>query len=514
LRYPIAYLPNAGAVSGYGFHISAPFVSDQARHAPAAGDPVNERMIERATDVAARILARHLVPATGPAALNLICPPTGQTENTTAMVTAVGRKGGLPVASAKKSRSAGRYPRRSSLATWPTSRGPIVFPYSSSEASARYLARLVPEGISRLHPDVPQFVIEIFAGGAAPEICQPFRASDALDRMCGTSQYFAWRSDDHRQEAFSDPARVADYLKLLSNEAQLVRARAEQIKELALLPISAGRPAPWSAVEWASPDPPEVPGVSAHKIVHPKLRSVRLLRRGLLALPTFNLEQRLASLNWDKVVSAARERYLSWLVANARRLKSGTLTAIAKHPVFQAADGSFHKLEALCLIRDPNLRRAMARHVKTPSDTVQSLIRLRRKALPIRSMPSAEECRAWFEAALVQIAPESDEVLDRDALRNLDRLEQAMQLLLKIADPGLVAEVKSWHHRTMSKAARLWPVHALHILTDAVAACELDPDDLLGRRPTDMWKILGVRQHPSMRLSSALSLTGAWSCPR
>src|SRR5207247_1612560 len=41
LRYPITYLPDAGAVTHYGFHLSAPFVSDQARHAPASGGEIN-----------------------------------------------------------------------------------------------------------------------------------------------------------------------------------------------------------------------------------------------------------------------------------------------------------------------------------------------------------------------------------------------------------------------------------------------------------------------------------------
>ena len=141
-----------------------------------------------------------------------------------------------------------------------------------------------------------------------------------------------------------------------------------------------------------------------------------------------------------------------WLIANSRRLKSATLSAISKHPIFAAADGSFHKFEALCLIRDLYLRQAMASHVKAPSEIVQSLVRSYPSKLKIRSIPTADECRGWYAAASGQIAPREDQVLDRNALEGLDRLEQTIQLLLKVAVPELVAEVKGWHHKTANKA--------------------------------------------------------------
>jgi hypothetical protein len=246
LRYPIAYPLTAKAVSGFGFHISAPFVSDQARHAPAAGDQVNAGIVERATDAAARLLARHLVPVTGPAALAVIRPSTGVTEKSPALVVAVGKYGGLPIAIAdrkdKETSSRARTRRRASPgdAKWPTSYGPVLFSHASTPATARNLASVAPKEWPRLHPDVPNFVIEVFVAGNEPNICRPFRVSDAVDRMCGTSKQFPWRSDKEREEEFSDPARVERYLKLLSDEAGIVKARAADIKRLALLPISVG----------------------------------------------------------------------------------------------------------------------------------------------------------------------------------------------------------------------------------------------------------------------------------
>ena len=402
LRYPIPYPATAGALSRYGFHISAPFVSNQARHAPAAGDPVNGSIIERAANVAARILARHLVPRTGPDALLLIHPSSGPNEQTEGLVVAVGRLGGLPIAAggggkARDTDARGR--TRQPGAAWRTGRGPLVFPYAANRATNRCLTMLMPEGLPRLHPDVPPFVINTFAAGKDPDVCRPFRPADAIDRICGTSQQFPWRSDKQREEVFADPDRVVVFLKLLSVESVVVRARADEIKKRALLPISGGETGLWSTVEWAISDPPEVPGASTPKVIHPKLRSTRLLQRGLLKLPQFNLDRRLASLVWDKVIAAARERYLRWLVANARRLKPATLATIARHPVFEASDGTYHPLEALCLIREPNVRRTLASHVKMPSATVQLLIASRRSVLKLRSKPSVEECRAWHAEA-------------------------------------------------------------------------------------------------------------------
>ena len=87
---------------------------------------------------------------------------------------------------------------------------------------------------------------------------------------------------------FRPGSRGERYLKLLSDEAGIVKARAADIKRLALLPISVGGTAPWAAVEWAASDPPEVPGVSTHKIIHSKLHSIRLLRLGLLKLQSLS----------------------------------------------------------------------------------------------------------------------------------------------------------------------------------------------------------------------------------
>jgi hypothetical protein len=501
LRYPITYPVTAGALSGYGFHIAAPFASNQARHAPAAGDPVNQSIIERAADVAARILARHLVPHAGPDALSVIHPSSGSNEHTAELVVAVGRLGGLPIAVGNRNKrpSAGlRGGASRPGTTWRTSRGPLVFPHVARGAPPRWLSMLVPDGLHRLHPDVPRFVIDTFAAGGEPGICRPFRPADAIDRMCGTSQQFPWRSDKQREEVFSDPDRVADYLKLLSAESATVRTRADDIKKRALLPISGGGTGLWSTVEWAISHPPEVPGASAHiKIIHPKLRSTRLLQRGLLKLSRFNLDRRLVNLVWDKVLYSVRERYLRWLVANARRLKPATLASIARHPVFEASDGSYHPLGALCLIREPNLRRALASHIKMPSATTQSLIASRRAVLKLRSKPSVEECRAWYAEAFSQIAPVEGQVLDRQAIRNLDQLEQVVQLLLQLNDPELLSDIKDWDHRTASKTGHLRPVYCLHLPTDAVAACQLSPEDLLGRRPIDIWETLGAREHPS-----------------
>jgi hypothetical protein len=88
LRYPIGYLAVAGAATGHGLHISAPFVSDQARHAPAAGDPTNACICDCANAIVARIIARHLVPTIGPSSLELIRLPAGRNAKAVALLEA------------------------------------------------------------------------------------------------------------------------------------------------------------------------------------------------------------------------------------------------------------------------------------------------------------------------------------------------------------------------------------------------------------------------------------------
>jgi hypothetical protein len=91
LRYPITYLPDAGAVTDYGMHLSAPFVSNQARHAPASGGETNTEIIKRGEEFTARILSRYLVPKFGPSVLALIRSAGLSTPQTEGLIEAVGR---------------------------------------------------------------------------------------------------------------------------------------------------------------------------------------------------------------------------------------------------------------------------------------------------------------------------------------------------------------------------------------------------------------------------------------
>jgi hypothetical protein len=500
LRYPIAYPADAGAVTDYGLHLSAPFVSDQARHSPASGGETNPEIIERAEKVAARILARHLVPKFGPLALELIRSAGISTERTSGLIEAVGNLGGLPiVASSKSHRRRGLMGAPRSLRRrtgWKTSRGPMVVPHSPNPVTARYLTQLLPRGTVQLHPNTPSFVVDAFVSDSMAHICRTFTRGDVIDRLCGTSERFRWPSEARRLEELSNPARMLLYLGVLSNEPHLRKSRANDIRRLAVLPISGRGSDLWCTVSWANSEPPEVPGVRKHKIIHPKLRRHGLLQTGPLRLERFNIEDRLSNLDWSNVVDSARETYLVWLATNAKHLKQRTVRAIAEHPVFQASDGSFHPFRDLCLIQDAPLRNALAQHVKAPSPKVLAIMRAKRTCFKIRIVPWAAEVRHWYQAVFGQIAARKN-ALDEETLPFLDMIEDTIQRLLRIGDRALVDEVRGWGHQTVNRSGHLRPIHELHAPTEAVTACKLSDHDLIGDGPTNVWRHFGIRETPS-----------------
>lgn len=336
----------------------------------------------------------------------------------------------------------------------------------------------------------------MFVSGKFPNICRAFTAADVIDRLCGTSRRFSWSSDAERLGELSDPIRVAVYLELLGTTPLLAKSRAHDIKHCGMLPLSGGGSDIWRSVLWTPSDPPTIPGVSKHTVIHPHLRNYQVLKSGSLALSRFDIEDRLSTLDWRPVVDPSGEKYLVWLTQNAKRLRRNTLSSIMAHPVFQASDGSFHTFAALCSIGDAQLREAMSRHVKMPSANTIALVRVRPGALKLRTIPSVSETRGWYQSAAASIAQHIN-VLGPQELEILDHVEATIERLLRISDRALGNEIRGWKHRTLSRSGRLRPMNELHEITEAVSACRLSDDDLVGSTRAATWKNFGLRDSPS-----------------
>jgi hypothetical protein len=172
------------------------------------------------------------------------------------------------------------------------------------------------------------------------------------------------------------------------------------------------------------------------------------------------------------------------------------MSKIAEQPIFQSTDGSFHPLKALCDVQDPELSRALKGHFKAPTEKVRSLVRAKRKALSMRTVPSPAEIKAWYLHQFEKIGG-SDGALDQSARGALDRIESIMDRLGRYGATDILAEMLSWAHSTVTRAQSLRLVRDLHLETEVVSACELMGEDLIGGRHNELYARLGAQRNPS-----------------
>lgn len=500
-RYPISYQAGGGAVTGLGLHISAPFTSDQARHGPAAGDIRNESMREQALHAAAEILARDVVPSFGPAALELLRPPGGVTAAARGLLGILVEMRGLPIyrntrgrvhVPADKSRAkATPVPRRRGHT------GPVLLPAGDDSGLDTLLWGLCPRHLPRIDQRIPAFVLAELLATPRPERYLPFTPNDAIDRLCGSSTAFAWRSEKERTSEFAVPARSALYLRVLDRRPDLLRARGAEIKSRALLTTSDGMVAPWAQLRRAEVAPPVIPGIAAPKILHPLLgRFTKVLKHPTTAVPRFDIEAHVTGRNWSPVVDRARDAFFDWLSAHGKRFRAATLQDIAKQPIFRAADGSLQVLAELCEIKDTALRRLLANHVKTPSEKVRSFVRARRRALLLRTMPNSAEFKAWYASRRGRLGSVGAQ-LDQADLVALDQFEAGLEIVRLRGGKEVQDTLRSSGHVTATRTAVLRPVPDLHLETEAVAANGLANSDLVAGRHTKLYEWLGAMKLPS-----------------
>jgi len=492
LRYPIAYPDSQGqAYSGYGFHISAAFVSDTPRHGLSSHNKRNEYLLKAARNAAVGLFRERLVPRYGPEVYRLIRRQDrpdldGEREFAKALLAG----GGLFV----RQRSTTGLSRLQPL----PSRSPVTVTRFANDLAAisREIQAFAPVGSWVLDVKTPECIISALESLDSSRV-RLFTDLDVI-RDLAPANPEAQRGrvlDTTQLDTLTSRLRI---LQRVSDERRLPGDLEAAIKGGGLLPDADGRLQDWSSVLHATEPPPVIAGAPQPRVVHPALSGLRCLREGSLKLTRFKIDGFVSAIDFVKVPAASRGEFLGWLTAHRERLKGDTLVTLAEAPIWPTASGGFSRLPDMAVPREP-LRSLLAETIPQPAKALLALSLVNsnpRSAFYLRPHATAQELRRWFISASARAASLRAVGDEAQSAKLIGGIEDALEF---IADSDryspYLAEI-SQGHETLSRGGETRLVTVLHLPTDAVQSCELLPADLLPPGRRRLYERLGAARRP------------------
>jgi len=473
LRYPIGY-PNGefDAWTGYGFHVSAPFVSDTTRHGLAPNADRNVLLLQRAKAAMVETLRSRLLQKYGPEALWLLRAegrpnPVREREIAQDLL----RAGALLV---RKLNSSGEISEPRLL----TAGSKVTIAVCTDQPSrvVKELFPLAPPSALLLDERTPAFIVEPLTSLNSDSVVI-WTDNDAVLGLTPIDQ-----ADKEARLSFPlDHERLVRSFLMLNfadrahRRGTLSQDVISKLLNCGLLPTSDGNEHPWRNVTICASPPPPIDGVQSPFTLHSALSNLRLLREGPLRVQRFRLDNYLSRLDFNRAGKSARNAFLRWLKKQHGRLRPATLSRIAEYPIWPGTDGEHYPLNAFVSPRSEKLRSIMCGVVPQPSDALANFPGLRgssRGALYLRKLPSEAELRRWYDLVSEKIRAAEDAGDASALIAALAEVESGLDHLL--IDRNLAAYVVSvgGTHRTLSKDGNLVPVSDLHLPTREVEASE------------------------------------------
>lgn len=519
-RYPIGYPKGYGtAQTGFGFNLSAPFISSTARHGLADGfQATNSRMIERCERKVIEVLREYLVPRYGPSSLNLLKDPDEHDIATTKrLVHMAAEFGALPRADKRYGR---RNKGRQSTKTvkWSYRCVPVgrtekrrkfvipCFTWQKRRISP-LLAKLCPPNERQLHPKTPEFIVEILAAAAANDTGHPhsyyttFDENDVMTRLQpGKDGFFPWDSEESWNKELSNTDRVQLYLSVIAKAAEvneLDDGKVKELRSMGKLPTVKGYLRSWHELLRATTDAPIIPGAEPPPILDIRISNIPLLRRGRLALKPFNLDDYVRNLQIESADFETRVAFFRWLRRNHSAPKGSTIKSFASLSIWPTTEGELCTLNELCY-PSKRIREIMCECIKVPTTSVLNFPKLRRDGrglLRLRSYPSKQELKQWYFSQITLLEPNAP--LTQKQMDYLADIERTIAVLLSIKT---LRDRMGWlkqEHMTVNGRGELSSIEDLHLNTQHVNVCELRPEDLLAGSEHALYRSLGALTRPS-----------------
>lgn len=495
LGYPISYSTDH-VRSGNGFNISGPFISGRARHS-ISDDERNGDIIAAARLAFAELTARQLVPLFGVPTLNLLCSerwPDAAAEDT--LISDMLARGAFPVAAAQTPGKA-MFGVGSSASGSASHRVSIASPtYDRARISSR-LVRLAPESTNRLHPDaapaaVAALLRALDAGDSRVTWFNELRAAEAVLISAPAA------SPGVQSAEWIDRSALAlGALEAAKQQSPLLGDLVQRLRKEGRLPTEMGEPRPWGQVRRSGKPVPEVPGVTPPAILHRRLMKLALLREGGLRIEPFRIDEYVSERDFGPVIASGRQRFFNWLRKSHADLKPGTLSKIARYPIWPGVDGSYHPLDYYCAASTPWMRDLLAEVRVPPAVSVTSFPGLRKRgngALVLRTRPTLEELQDWRRARAEALELLVVEGRQSEVAAELHRLEADMDRVRRTTEHAI--DDITPNHRSLSRAGQMVGISELHVATGSVQRARLLDADVAAGAFDELYGQLGAATRP------------------
>lgn len=487
LRYPIAFPPES-ALTGSGFDIAAPFTAGRARHS-LSDDPRNRLMVDAGRRAFARLAGARLAKAYGPG-LGVLVASTDRPDEPRAndMARQLLEAGGLSVI--QRTGNAGA--RLGSTAMAPAVRLTLAASLRSPGKLDVRLSNLAASG-QVLHPDTPPDLVRRLAETCTSDLDWFDEAAAARHAFIEGIKADA-RVSERQMDICVEALRALEGLRRTGGIPQTLVA---ELRKEGRLPTSDGVARSWSVVRRSERPAPSIPGISDPPIAHTALMQATVLRTRPLRLPAFDLNEFVGTKDFSNVIPAGRQRFFTWLRANAGGLRTATLKAVADYPIWPGVDGEHRELDYYCRPRARALNELLGLVKVEPSRETTALVssKAARGAWKLREQPRTDELQDWYASTALEVERLHDGGDAKAAEIALRRLEDALELLHKRGDVPIdeVAE----GHMTFSQAGSLERTDALHAPTSIVVACGLPASALCRSRHLPLYELLGAHQRPT-----------------
>lgn len=481
LRYPIAYPADAG-LTGTGFCISAPFVSDDTRYAPARGAAANAAITTAAEHAFVAGALGRLVDRFGSRSLSLLRDPyRPDVAKEDALCAAALAAGAVAIDQDGHETSLGK------------SRKAVVFPISGSpgaEAVDHRLAPLAPKGSLLAAKRTPAFAVQALVRKRAElQRAAWINAGDVVDWFTAPPV----RCD---ARAVAEAARWLSLLDALADEGAVEADTLARLKSGGRLPSRHGRWIDWSIARTWNGDLPDIPWAAEPAVVVEALNDLSIVRTGALKVSSFKVDEHLREASFEELDGTRRRRFFAWLQGNWTALSHQSRLNLAEQRVWPAHSGDLLPFGQICAPRSPRVAELLKGELALPN---RSLLRFKglgrgsRAAFRLRTRPSFEELTRWYGRRRAEI--ESWPIEERAP--HYAALDNDIGLLLDAKDVGADIVAAASEHVTAAADGSVAPIATLHVDTEAVVRCKLLPCHMLSPGKRRIHTALGARERPS-----------------
>ena len=426
-RYPIGYPANSReARTGHSTHFSAPFASDNKRHAPAWNESTNTGLREACESLLVDALAHLAIPRWKANGLNPIVPNAHAddgSEIVRALLAALVRTGALPVLNWREAAEVVTKGKRISVRAVAGQHAARGFPKKerryrfvvpaltwAEDTIEPLLSLLCPPSEAQLDPRVNADIIGLLTDGKTPGFFEEFVTFDENDLIARVTsrgnECFGAIADPECE--FSHPllARVyLDLIELTLKQDDLEAGKEDLLCSTLLLPDIDGQATALSDLYSNALLASNIPGLHLPPILDAGLVAHPLFKRRKWRIRKFTMAEFLESATLVAADEQTRRMFWNWLLRNGRHILPRDRPKLAGLTIWPDENDKLCNISDLCEPRSDRVGIVLAGFIRRPHKEVRrsKLVSVGGRArTSVRRTPTEDEIRVWLDAQLTR----------------------------------------------------------------------------------------------------------------